>query len=73
MEQIYHSNNEHKVDIIYSIYNDLGVKEYVQEKIKNLGDDVLNLISTINEDAGSIKLEKELFIEFIKIILSRKF
>ena len=73
LEQIYHSDNKHKVDIIYSIYNDLGVKEYVQEKIKNLGDDVLNLISTINEDAGSIKLEKELFIEFIKIILSRKF
>lgn len=65
---IYHSNNTgDKVRQILTLYNQLSVKETVQKEIRKLSSKIFQLINSLDvrED------KKELFIEFIKLLLTR--
>jgi len=63
------SNNENKVHSIMELYNSLGVKEIVEAEIKKLSNSILKLISMI--DVSNTK--KDIFSEFIHLIITRKF
>jgi geranylgeranyl diphosphate synthase type II len=65
---IYHSNNSNKLEEVISLYNQLSVKEIVQKEIDKLSSKIFKLINSLDVKES----KKELFVEFIKLLLIRK-
>ena len=68
LEKIYHSNFNDKIDVVLQHYQDLGVQECVKDTINSFSKKLKNLVSSINVPIH----KKQVFLEFLDIILSRK-
>tara|TARA_B100000945_G_scaffold90089_1_gene70278 strand:- start:4959 stop:5936 length:978 start_codon:yes stop_codon:yes gene_type:complete len=67
LKAIYNSNDPHKLEVINQIYAQFQVKEYTEDLIRALYQDILSLISQI----GVPEKNKSTFLEFLDIILNR--
>ena len=65
--KIYHSNEIGKLKKVISIYNDLGIKLFVEQKIKELSSNILEKILALKVNSS----KKELFMEFIRFVSNR--
>ena len=65
---IYHSNHPNKLRDVLTLYNQLNVQEVVRQEIDKLSSKIFQLINGLNVK----ERKKELLIEFIKLLLTRK-
>ena len=64
---IYHSNHPNKLQEVLTLYDQLSVKEIVQEEIDKLSSKIFKLINGLDVNAR----KKQLLTKFIRFLLNR--